>query len=163
VGHNRALAKLRVRVEHAIRRVKIFRIFSGRYRNRRKRLGLRLSLIAGLLNYELAHTSGFMWEVYCLRDVLEPSIAGDGYCADGEGNPPFYSIMGKEGTLTCFINKANINFTVNIFPFWGGTKGFNHFIKRYCIRRGVLKPGQKVKWLFGTQISTMMQSPRDRR
>jgi DDE superfamily endonuclease len=55
--HNRALAKLRVRVEHVIRRFKIFRIFSGRYRNRRKRFGLRLNLIAGLLNYELAHAS----------------------------------------------------------------------------------------------------------
>jgi DDE superfamily endonuclease len=55
--HNRALARLRVRVEHVIRRFKIFRIFSGRYRNRRKRLGLRLNLIAGLLNYELAHAS----------------------------------------------------------------------------------------------------------
>lgn len=55
--HNRALARLRVRVEHAIRRFKIFRIFSGRYRNRRRRFGLRLNLIAGLLNYELAHAS----------------------------------------------------------------------------------------------------------
>lgn len=55
--HNRALARLRVRVEHVIRRFKIFRIFSGRYRNRRRRFGLRLNLIAGLLNYELAHTS----------------------------------------------------------------------------------------------------------
>ena len=55
--HNRALARLRVRVEHLIRRFKIFRIFSGRYRNRRKRFGLRLNLIAGLLNYELAHVS----------------------------------------------------------------------------------------------------------
>jgi hypothetical protein len=55
--HNRALARLRVRVEHVIRRFKIFRIFSGRYRNRRKRFGLRLNLIAGLLNYELAHAS----------------------------------------------------------------------------------------------------------
>jgi DDE superfamily endonuclease len=54
--HNRALARLRIRVEHVIRRFKIFRIFSGRYRNRRKRFGLRLNLIAGLLNYELAHT-----------------------------------------------------------------------------------------------------------
>lgn len=54
--HNRALARLRVRVEHSIRRVKIFRIFSGRYRNRRRRFGLRLNLIAGLLNYELAHS-----------------------------------------------------------------------------------------------------------
>jgi hypothetical protein len=54
---NQALARLRVRVEHVIRRFKIFRIFSGRYRNRRKRFGLRLNLIAGLLNYELAHAS----------------------------------------------------------------------------------------------------------
>jgi hypothetical protein len=53
--HNQVLARLRVRVEHVIRRFKIFRIFSGRYRNRRKRFGLRLNLIAGLLNYELAH------------------------------------------------------------------------------------------------------------
>lgn len=55
--HNRALARRRVRVEHIIRRFKIFRIFSGRYRNRRKRFGLRLNLIAGLLNYELAQAS----------------------------------------------------------------------------------------------------------
>ncbi|MEP0925340.1 transposase family protein [Leptolyngbya sp. FACHB-711] len=53
--HNRALARLRVRVERIIRRFKIFRIFSGRYRNRRRRFSLRLNLIAGLLNYELAH------------------------------------------------------------------------------------------------------------
>lgn len=52
--HNRSLARLRVRIEHVIRRFKIFRIFSGRYRNRRKRFGLRLNLIAGLLNHELA-------------------------------------------------------------------------------------------------------------
>lgn len=55
--HNRALARLRIRVEHVIRRFKIFRIFSGRYRNRRRRFGLRLNLIAGLLNYELAHAA----------------------------------------------------------------------------------------------------------
>ena len=55
--HNQALARLRVRIEHVIRRFKIFRIFSGRYRNRRRRFGLRLNLIAGLLNYELAHAS----------------------------------------------------------------------------------------------------------
>jgi DDE superfamily endonuclease len=55
--HNRALARLQVRVEPVIRRFKIFGIFSGRYRNRRKRFGLRLNLIAGLLNYELAYAS----------------------------------------------------------------------------------------------------------
>jgi DDE superfamily endonuclease/Helix-turn-helix of DDE superfamily endonuclease len=55
--HNRVLASVRVKIEHIIRRFKIFRIFSTRYRNRRKRFGLRLNLIAGLLNYELAHSS----------------------------------------------------------------------------------------------------------
>jgi DDE superfamily endonuclease len=52
--HNRLLASLRVAVEHANRRLKIFRILSERYRNRRKRFGLRVNLIAGLLNYELS-------------------------------------------------------------------------------------------------------------
>ncbi|MDE0527547.1 MAG: IS5/IS1182 family transposase, partial [Truepera sp.] len=34
--------------------LKVFRILSGRYRNRRKRLALRFSLIAGIFNFELA-------------------------------------------------------------------------------------------------------------
>jgi hypothetical protein len=55
--HNQTLARLRVKVEHVIRRLKIFCIFSGRYRNWRRRFGLRLNLIAGLLNYELVHPS----------------------------------------------------------------------------------------------------------
>ena len=49
---NRALTKLRLRVEHSIRRLKRFRIFAERYRNRRRRFGLRLHLLAGILNYE---------------------------------------------------------------------------------------------------------------
>lgn len=52
---NCALARLRVRVE-VTRRCKIF-IFLERYRNRRRRFGLRLNLIAGSLNYELADAS----------------------------------------------------------------------------------------------------------
>jgi len=50
---NRELACQRIFVEHAIRRVKIFRILSERYRNRRKRFGLRFNLIASLYNLEL--------------------------------------------------------------------------------------------------------------
>lgn len=50
---NRQLAKLRVVGEHINRSLKIFKILSERYRNRRKRFGLRLNLIAGLYNYEL--------------------------------------------------------------------------------------------------------------
>lgn len=50
---NRALAGKRVKVENVIRRLKIFRILSERYRHRRTRFGLRFNLIAGLHNYEL--------------------------------------------------------------------------------------------------------------
>lgn len=50
---NKNLAKLRIKVEHIIRLLKIFRILSSRYRNRRKRFGLRVNLIAGIYNYEL--------------------------------------------------------------------------------------------------------------
>ena len=38
-----------------IRCLKVFHILSERYRNRRRRFGLRFNLIAGLYNYELAH------------------------------------------------------------------------------------------------------------
>ncbi len=50
---NRELAGKRVKVENVIRRLKVFRILSERYRHRRKRFGLRFNLIAGLHNYEL--------------------------------------------------------------------------------------------------------------
>ena len=50
---NRTLSRQRIFVEHVIRRVKIFRILSERYRNRRKRFGLRFNLIASLYNLEL--------------------------------------------------------------------------------------------------------------
>lgn len=50
---NRSLAKERIVVEHIIRALKIFRILSERYRNRRRRYGLRFNLIAALYNHEL--------------------------------------------------------------------------------------------------------------
>ena len=52
--YNSQLAKERVIVENIHRCLKIFRILSSRYRNRRKRFGLRLNLIAGIYNYELS-------------------------------------------------------------------------------------------------------------
>ncbi|MBT7070475.1 MAG: IS5/IS1182 family transposase, partial [Anaerolineae bacterium] len=39
--------------EHVIGKLKVFRILSERYRNRRKRFGLRFNLIASLYNFEL--------------------------------------------------------------------------------------------------------------
>jgi hypothetical protein len=50
---NRQLARQRVIGEHVHRKLKIFKILADRYRNRRKRFGLRFNLIAGLYNYEL--------------------------------------------------------------------------------------------------------------
>lgn len=53
--YNQQIAQVRIVVEHINRKLKVFRILSERYRNRRKRFGLRFNLIAGLLNYELVH------------------------------------------------------------------------------------------------------------
>lgn len=52
-ARNRALSKERILIENIIRKVKIFRILSERYRNRRKRFGLRFNLIAAIYNLEL--------------------------------------------------------------------------------------------------------------
>ena len=49
---NREISRKRIFVEHAIRFVKRFRILSERYRNRRIRLALRFSLIAGFCNFD---------------------------------------------------------------------------------------------------------------
>jgi len=50
---NRQLAKDRIIIENIHRSLNIFRILSSRYRNRRRRFGLRFNLIAGIYNYEL--------------------------------------------------------------------------------------------------------------
>ncbi|MFN9257917.1 IS5 family transposase [Microcystis sp.] len=52
---NRQLSQRRIVIEHIHRRLKIFRILSSRYINRRRRFGLRLNLIAGIYNYELRY------------------------------------------------------------------------------------------------------------
>ncbi len=55
--YNRQLAKQRIYVEHVIRCLKVFRILSQTYRNRRRRFGLRFNLIAGLYNRGLSLAS----------------------------------------------------------------------------------------------------------
>ena len=50
---NRTLSSQRILVENVIGRLKVFRILSERYRNRRKRFGLRFNLVAAIYNYEL--------------------------------------------------------------------------------------------------------------
>ena len=51
--NNGIISSDRVMVEHVIRKIKIFRIMGERYRNRRRRFGLRLNLIAAIYNLEL--------------------------------------------------------------------------------------------------------------
>ncbi len=70
--YNRLLACWRVVAEHTNRRLKIFRILVERYRNRRKRFGLRFNLIAGLLNVRtfscfLIHARGLIKVIRLLQ------------------------------------------------------------------------------------------------
>jgi DDE superfamily endonuclease len=50
---NRSISSQRVLVENIIRDVKIFRIIAEKYRNRRKKFGLRFNLIAAIYNLNL--------------------------------------------------------------------------------------------------------------
>jgi hypothetical protein len=50
---NRSISSSRVTNEHVIAHLKRFKIISDRYRNRRKRFGLRCNLIAGICNFVL--------------------------------------------------------------------------------------------------------------
>jgi len=49
---NRENARSRIPIEHSNRRIKVWRIFSSTYRNRRKRFWLRMNLVCGILNHE---------------------------------------------------------------------------------------------------------------
>ena len=51
---NREISKRRIYIEHINRYIKRFRILSYRYRNKRKRFGLRVSLICGIYNFQHA-------------------------------------------------------------------------------------------------------------
>lgn len=48
--YNHALSRFRVRVEHAIARLKSFRILAERYRYPRQTYGAKISIVAGILN-----------------------------------------------------------------------------------------------------------------
>ncbi|WP_205677613.1 transposase family protein [Acinetobacter sp. ANC 4641] len=51
--YNREINKRRIGIEHVFGSLKTFKILTGSYRNRGKRLGLRFNLIAGIYNIEL--------------------------------------------------------------------------------------------------------------
>ena len=50
--YNRSISKKRIYVEHVNRYLKRFRILSSRYRNKRRKFGLRFSLICGIYNFQ---------------------------------------------------------------------------------------------------------------
>ena len=51
---NSKLSKKRIHIKHINRYIKRFRILSSRYRNKRKKFGLRASLICGIFNFQHA-------------------------------------------------------------------------------------------------------------
>ena len=52
-AYNKRLARKRVGIEHINAKIKTFKIMSYPYRNRRTRHLLRMTLICGIINYEL--------------------------------------------------------------------------------------------------------------
>ncbi|WP_428994155.1 transposase family protein [Bacillus cereus] len=50
---NRLLSIERILIENMNAKIKVFKIFSQKYRNRRKRHLLRMSLVCGIYNFEL--------------------------------------------------------------------------------------------------------------
>lgn len=52
--HNRSLASVRMKVEHKIREIKVFKIMSEVYRNFQKKYNLRFNIIAGIVNFRHA-------------------------------------------------------------------------------------------------------------
>ena len=51
--YNRELSRVRIVIENVNRRIKRFKIMCDRYRNKRKRHGLRMTIICGLHNMDL--------------------------------------------------------------------------------------------------------------
>jgi hypothetical protein len=51
---NSRLSKIRILIEHVNRRIKRFKILQQRYRNKQRKHLLRISLICGIFNAELA-------------------------------------------------------------------------------------------------------------
>ena len=67
---NRALSRVRIRVEHAIRRVKVFRIMGDRYRNPRYKYAIIRDIVCGLANMKLLDGSlNATW-----RSCIRPKI-----------------------------------------------------------------------------------------
>jgi len=55
---NRRLARERIAIEHVNRQIKTYKIMSERYRNRRRRHKLRMTLICAIRNSEIKNSKG---------------------------------------------------------------------------------------------------------
>lgn len=51
-AYNRALSRIRVKVENVLGQIKVFRILSDRYRNKNKRYNLKFNIISGIVNFK---------------------------------------------------------------------------------------------------------------
>jgi len=56
-AYNRRLSRERVAIEHVNRQIKVFKMMSERYRNRRRRHKLRRTLICAIRNSECQHNA----------------------------------------------------------------------------------------------------------
>jgi len=52
--HNKKLSSVRVKIEHKIREIKVFKIMGEVYRNFQKKYNLRFNIIAGIVNLKHA-------------------------------------------------------------------------------------------------------------
>jgi hypothetical protein len=52
-ANNRRISRQRVLIENMNAKLKVFKILANKYRNRRKRFGIRFNLISALLNWEM--------------------------------------------------------------------------------------------------------------
>lgn len=57
-SYNRALSRIRVKVENIIATLKTFRILSDRYRNKRRRYNIKFKIIAGIMNLKNGFAAG---------------------------------------------------------------------------------------------------------
>ncbi len=48
--HNQELSKFRIKIEHKIREIKIFKIIGSIYRNFQEKYNMRFNIVAGIVN-----------------------------------------------------------------------------------------------------------------
>lgn len=90
-------------VEPVICRLKVFRILAGPYRNRRRRLGLRVNLIAAIYNRDGAGRSGFLLAAYLHVKLVIAIYAGSLVYGQGAGEAPFSSFSLPSPALAATI------------------------------------------------------------